>query len=48
MIIENICENDIITKIKTSSLIDQFQKQDFLNLISYFTPNEIEELKLLI
>ena len=48
MYIENICENDIITKIKTSSLIDEGQKQAFINLISYFTPVEIEELKFLI
>jgi hypothetical protein len=48
MFTENICENDIITKIKTSNQMDEAQKQDFINLISYFTPVEIEELKFLI
>ncbi|EKE26268.1 MAG: hypothetical protein ACD_4C00350G0004 [uncultured bacterium (gcode 4)] len=49
MLVENIYETDIITKIKTSILIEsEEEKQNFINLISYFTPKELEELRLLI
>ena len=47
MIVENICEMDIVTKISTSDM-DQAQKDDFIKLISYFTPKEIEELRLIL
>lgn len=43
-----IVESDIITKIQNSSKIDTKEKQSFLHLIMYFTPMEIEELKLII
>lgn len=47
MLLETICENDIITKIRNSQRVNESQKQEFINLICYFTPWEIEELKLL-
>lgn len=47
MIVENICEIDIITKISWSDM-DKSQKDDFIKLISYFTPKEIEELRLIL
>lgn len=48
MILENICENDIVTQIQISEQVDPNQKQEFINLISYFTPMEIEQLRLLL
>jgi len=45
---ENIIESDIITKIQFSNKIDTKEKESFLHLIMYFTPWEIEELKLII
>lgn len=39
---------DITTKIQNSSKIDEKEKNSFLHLIMYFTPSEIEELKLII
>lgn len=43
-----LIETDIQTKILTSEEIPPEQKNQFLNLISYFTPMEIEELRLLL
>lgn len=48
MITEKIVESDIFIKIHNSSKISTEEKQSFLNLIMYFTPIEIEELKLII
>ena len=46
--IEDIVESDIVDKIRNSKNIDDTEKQNFLSLIMYFTPSEIEELKLII
>lgn len=43
-----IIESDIIQKIQSSTKIEQKEKDSFLHLIMYFTPSEIEELKLII
>lgn len=45
---ENIVETDIVTKIKNSTRISQSEKDSFIHLIMYFTPIEIEELRMLI
>lgn len=43
-----IYESDISTKIINSKFLNQEEKQSFLKLIIYFTPQEIEELRLII
>lgn len=43
-----LIESDIVTKIQNSSKIEQKEKESFLHLIMYFTPIELEELKLII
>lgn len=45
---ENIIETDILTKIQNSDKIDANERNSLLHLIMYFTPTEIEELKLII
>ncbi|MDD2565449.1 MAG: hypothetical protein PHZ26_00160 [Candidatus Gracilibacteria bacterium] len=45
---ENLIESDILTKIQNSDKIDSKERNSFLHLIMYFTPNEIEELRLII
>lgn len=45
---EDLVETDIQSKIRNSKNIDENEKQSFLNLLMYFTPWEIEELKLII
>ena len=45
---EQLVESDILTKIQYSDKIDSKEKESFLHLIMYFTPGEIEELKLII
>lgn len=42
-----IVESDITTKIHNSSLPEK-EKENFLKLLSYFTPAEIEELKMIL
>ncbi len=42
-----IVESDITTKIHNSSLPEK-EKENFLKLLSYFTPLEIEELKMIL
>lgn len=44
----DIVESDIVTKILSSTNIDEEEKKNFVNLIMYFTSTEIEELKLII
>ena len=41
---EFIVQSDIATQIMTSDLSEK-EKENFIKLISYFTPAEIEELK---
>jgi hypothetical protein len=48
MITEKLIESDILVRIMTSNKIDASEKQSFAHLISYFTPSEIEELKLIL
>lgn len=43
-----IVESKIETRILNSEKIDDKEKRNLLSLISYFTPSEIEELKLII
>ncbi len=45
---EDIVETEIVDKIRNSKNIDDNEKQNFLSLIMYFTPAEIEELKMII
>ncbi|EKE27592.1 MAG: hypothetical protein ACD_3C00188G0008 [uncultured bacterium (gcode 4)] len=45
---EQIVENDIIVRLQNSIVINDDERQTFLSLIMYFTPWEIEELKLMI
>lgn len=45
---ENIIESDILIKIQNSNKIDAIERNSLLHLIMYFTPTEIEELKLII
>ena len=44
---EMLVESDIASRIEHSSLT-QKEKENFLKLLSYFTPDEIEELKLIL
>lgn len=41
---EMLVESDMVTRISNSSL-DEHEKQNFLHLLAYFTPAELEELK---
>lgn len=45
---EQIVQNDILVLIRNSPVISADEKETFLSLIMYFTPSEIEELKLMI
>ncbi|MDD2891919.1 MAG: hypothetical protein PHQ95_03060 [Candidatus Gracilibacteria bacterium] len=44
----NLIETDIVSKIRTSEKIGPAEKNNFLHLLSYFTPGEIDELRLLL
>jgi hypothetical protein len=44
---ELIVQSDIQTRIISSDLTEK-EKENFLNLLSYFTPEEIEELKVIL
>ncbi|EKD29614.1 MAG: hypothetical protein ACD_78C00336G0004 [uncultured bacterium (gcode 4)] len=46
--IYNLIETDIASKIRTSKAIGPEEKNHFLHLLSYFTPGEIDELRLLL
>ncbi len=46
--IYNIVETDIASKIRTSEMIGSDEKNHFLHLLSYFTPGELDELRLLL
>lgn len=46
--IYNIVETDIASKIRTSEMISNDEKNHFLHLLSYFTPGELDELRLLL
>lgn len=48
MVEEKIIEQDIVTKIQNSKEINPKEKKSLLHLIMYFTPREIEELRLII
>ena len=41
-------ETDIVSKIRTSEAIGPDEKNHFLHLLSYFTPGELDELRLLL
>ena len=43
-----LLEPDIRTKIAFSKKMEEREKKDFMNLLPYLTPLELEELKLLI
>lgn len=45
---QSIIESDIASKIMNSDKIDDIERNNFLNLLSYFTQQEIEELKMII
>ena len=40
-----LVETDIETKIRTSSELNDNEKDQFTHLLSYFTPTELEELR---
>lgn len=48
MTVEILYESDIRTKITNSFILSEEEKNNFLKLLSYFTPDEIDELKDLI
>ena len=43
-----IIETDIESRIRTSKTIGPEEKNNFLHLLSYFTPGELDELRLLL
>ena len=43
-----LVETDIESKIRTSEVIGPEEKNHFLHLLSYFTPRELDELRLLL
>ena len=43
-----LVEVPITDKIRNSIKLDDDEKEQFLNLILYFTPSEIEELRMLV
>ena len=43
-----IIETDIASKIRTSEMLKPEEKNTFLHLLSYFTPGELDELRLLL
>lgn len=43
-----IVETDIESKIRTSEVLKTEEKNHFLHLLSYFTPGELDELRLLL
>lgn len=43
-----LIETDIASKIRTSEAIGSEEKNHFLHLLSYFTPGELDELRLLL
>ncbi len=48
IMIYTLIETDIASKIRTSNAIGPEEKNHFLHLLSYFTPGEIDELRLLL
>lgn len=46
--LEMLIETDIASKIRTSEVLKPEEKNHFLHLLSYFTPREIDELRLLL
>ena len=43
-----LVETDIESRIRTSETIGPEEKNTFLHLLSYFTPGELDELRLLL
>lgn len=43
-----IVETDIESQIRVSETLSPEEKEQFLHLLSYFTPGELEELKMLL
>lgn len=43
-----LIESDIESRIRTSEAIGPEEKNHFLHLLSYFTPGELDELRLLL
>ncbi|MDD5376994.1 MAG: hypothetical protein PHH16_02645 [Candidatus Gracilibacteria bacterium] len=46
--IYTLIETDIESKIRTSETLKPEEKNHFLHLLSYFTPGELDELRLLL
>lgn len=45
---KKIIEPSILDMIRNSTKIEESEKREFISLIMYFTPMEIEELRLII
>lgn len=43
-----LIETDMESRIRTSEVIGPDEKNHFLHLLSYFTPGELDELRLLL
>ncbi|MDD2916456.1 MAG: hypothetical protein PHH70_01285 [Candidatus Gracilibacteria bacterium] len=43
-----LIETDIESRIRSSETIGPDEKNNFLHLLSYFTPGELDELRLLL
>ncbi len=47
-IMSYLVETDMESRIRTSETIGPDEKNNFLHLLSYFTPGELDELRLLL